>query len=146
MAKKSSKRTNFRSTRQISTTDHSTRDYYDRSPRRRLSNFPTLSEIREVEDLRSVPHDVKVTQGYRVLSGRPAGVVYLPRQRSMQPSGLLRDLFPSMHARFQDTWRTIVCIRRRARRHVLFALRKMGKGGGRHKRPVWTDKSYISCK
>lgn len=36
----------------------------------------------------------------------------------------------------------LVCVRRKQRREVLFAL---GKGGGKHKRPEWSEDSYIRC-
>lgn len=128
--------------------DYSTRDdWVHRSHSlRRLSVYPTLSELQQdVEDLRSLPHDVRPNR-YLTVSGRPAGIVYAARQPALQPVDSLRDVFPSMYPRFQDPRKVLVCVRRQLRRAVLFALRAMGKGRGGSKRAVWTEKSYISCK
>ena len=109
-----------------------------------LSHSPSHS-MREIEDLRSVPDEFRETR-FLTLAGRPAGIVYVPEQSGTTHASPLRDVLPAMYARFQNPSRTLVCIRRKNRRRVLFAMRKMAKSNRRFKRPVWSAKSYISCK
>ena len=54
--------------------------------------------------------------------------------------------FQGMHLSFSEPQKTAVCIRRKSRRRVLFALSKAGKGKRPTRRPRWTEKSYIRCK
>lgn len=116
-----------------------------------------VHSLLEIEDLRRYQHD-----SYRAFeSERPRGpqdarksyhdifgAVTEPRKQ--QPSQVrtdLRYLPGQLHYRFFDPRTTIVCIRRRSRRRVLFALRKVGKGRGyRFRRPRWSAHSYIRCK
>jgi hypothetical protein len=42
--------------------------------------------------------------------------------------------------------RPLHCLRRVARRAVLFALQVAGQGAGSQKRPTWTKTSYLSCR
>lgn len=82
-------------------------------------------------------------QTYRREDGGTAHVVGreidTPRMRKQR-------LFPRLRYEFQDPDRTLVCQRRKARRAVIFAMRKAGKAGKRNRKARWTDKSYISCR
>ena len=98
-------------------------------------------DLREVEDLRRIPHEHK--QGrYLHFDGTPARTGYKPVQNKMF------GLYQGMHLGFLQPQRTLVCIRRKARRRVLFALQKVGRGRGaqRPRRARWTSKSYIRCR
>ena len=53
---------------------------------------------------------------------------------------------PRLRFEFRDPRRTLVCVRRKARRRVIFALRKAGKAGKRNRKAQWTDKSYVTCR
>ena len=108
------------------------------------------SDLRPVEDLRSYPDEIApnidTPTSYRTISGGQARVVY----KSVQPRpgvhpAHVRKLFPAMYASFENPRQALVCVRRRARRSVMFAMSKMGKRSRPYRRPVWTDKSYIRC-
>lgn len=55
-------------------------------------------------------------------------------------------LLPHLRLQFREPKQTLVCIRRQARRQVLFALRRTGRGSGAAKRPRWTTESFIQCR
>lgn len=58
-----------------------------------------------------------------------------------------KRLQPQMRIAFRNPENTLVCIRRRARRAVMFALRRTGKAGARRNRKaVWSDRSRIVCR
>lgn len=57
-------------------------------------------------------------------------------------SGLLSYL----RLQFREPRQTHVCVRRQARRQVLFALRRAGRGSGAHKTPRWSAQSFIQCR
>lgn len=60
---------------------------------------------------------------------------------SLQPSS-------SKHwnrVQYADSLHTLVCVRRGVRREVLHALKKTGRGGGRHRLPHWHWHSHIDC-
>ena len=100
---------------------------------------PIQTRLQQAEDLRRVPHEFR-QERYLLRNGVPARVRY----ETIQPR--MRWLPAQVHPYFQRPERTAVCIRRKERRRVLFALQKTGKGGGRQRRPRWTDKSYIRCR
>lgn len=47
---------------------------------------------------------------------------------------------------FYNPRQTLVCVRRKVRRDVLFALRKIGKGSGAKRRARWSETSRIVCR
>ena len=118
------------------------------------TDFSTLAPVvdiqdglREIEDLRSLPHELRQEKTrYLTVSGRPAGIVYDERQSADTYDSPLRDVLPSVYPRFENPGRVLVCIRRKQRRQSLFAMRKVGKGRRKFKRPVWSAKSHIKCK
>lgn len=57
-----------------------------------------------------------------------------------------QGMSPRLRFEFQDPHRTLVCVRRKTRRSIIFAMRKAGKGGRRNRKARWTDKSYIVCR
>lgn len=57
-----------------------------------------------------------------------------------------QGMSPRLRFEFSDPDRTLVCVRRKARRAVIFAMRKAGKNGKRNRTARWTAKSYISCR
>lgn len=104
--------------------------------------FQTVKpDLREVEDLRSIPHEHK--QGYYLcFDGTPARLGYKPVHNRVF------GMFSGMHLGFLQPKKTLVCIRRKTRRRILFALQKVGRGRGakRPRRARWTSKSYIRCR
>lgn len=108
--------------------------------RRRIVSLRRL----ETEDLRRHADEYRAQKGtYRSEDGRTAPVAYSDqRDGFLQRSGLpvqVRD-------EFTRPVTTLVCIRRRARRSVLFALRKIGKGSGKKRPARWSERSYIVCR
>ncbi len=81
-------------------------------------------------------------QIYRCKDGSQANVI---GREVNSPAMRKQKLSPRLRYEFQDPGRTLVCTRRKARRRVIFALSKAGKGGARNRRARWTDKSYITC-
>lgn len=82
------------------------------------------------------------TQTYRCTDGSQAHII---GREVNSPAMRKQALPPRLRYEFQNPERTLVCTRRKARRRVIFALSKAGKGGARNRRARWTDKSYISC-
>lgn len=83
------------------------------------------------------------TQTYRRDTGSPAPVV----GREVHTDKMRKQGLPSrLRYEFEDPKRTLVCIRRKARRAVIFALRRAGKGGRKNREARWTDKSYVTCR
>ena len=96
-------------------------------------------DLRIVEDRRTIPRPFRQGRHLRI-DGTPAGPRYLPVQSRVP------WLHESMRQRFPLPEKTLVCVRRKTRRRVLFSLRKTGKGGGKQRPPRWTTQSYIRCK
>lgn len=94
-------------------------------------------DLRPVEDLR---HD-NPDQTFRTRSGRPARTINRP-QGEVQKS----RLYTPVYTYFQNPERVLVCIRREARKRVLFALQRAGKGKRVSRERHYTDKSYVRCK
>ena len=102
---------------------------------------------RQIEDLRhdnsGYIHDNRIGPVYRDTSGAVAETQWQPLRKSDMQG---QRLFPQMRHVFRRPETALVCVRRRTRRRVMFALRKTGKGGARtNRRAVWTDKSRIVC-
>lgn len=100
----------------------------------------------ETEDLRRDRYERKELVHPRYLreDGKAALVEQRLRERQLGLQG--KRLPPLLRAEFRDPQETLVCVRRRARRSVLFALRKVGKGSGRKRKARWSDHSYIVCR
>lgn len=100
----------------------------------------------EIEDLRRNRYERKELVHPRYLreDGKAALVEQRLRERQLGLQG--KRLPPLLRAEFRDPQETLVCVRRRARRSVLFALRKVGKGSGRKRKARWSDHSYIVCR
>jgi hypothetical protein len=100
----------------------------------------------ETEDLRRNRYERKELVHPRYLreDGKAALVEQRLRERQLGLQG--KRLPPLLRAEFRDPQETLVCVRRRARRSVLFALRKVGKGSGRKRKARWSDHSYIVCR
>ena len=109
-----------------------------------LDNMIRRPILREVEDLRYAPARTRKVQpqGYKRDDGTHAGYGYVP----------VRPRMPQLPARlrlsFHVPQKTVVCIRRKTRRRVLFALQALGRGRGAKKprRARWTAKSFIQCR
>lgn len=105
-----------------------------------------LRDLRAIEDLRHVepkPNSAKIqAQRYKFDDGTPAGYGYVPVRTRVLP------MRAQMRVSFHQPEKTVVCHRRQARRRVLHALQKIGRGRGarKPKRAKWTTKSYIRCK
>lgn len=110
--------------------------------------YQAMRTIRNLmtEDLRREKRHIDSNlpiQTYRRSDGGQAHVI----GREVDTPDMRSKGMPSrLRYEFQDSRRTLVCIRRKVRRSVIFALRKAGKGGKRNRRARWTDKSYISCR
>lgn len=105
---------------------------------------PSYSLV-EVEDNRRF-HPLFAARPIRTISGRMAAVGRAPRRMvsRFHAPGLVS---PSSwvggdRAAFRAPARVTVCVRRQRRREVIMAR---GLGGGRHRRPRFNERSYISC-
>lgn len=100
-----------------------------------------LRSLRDAEDLRRRDDFQKAGQEtYKRVDGRPAGYGYVASQPTM------RSVRTPVRLVFHEPRKTSVCVRRQARRRVLFALRKAGKGAKRPQKARWTAKSYVQCR
>lgn len=121
-----------------------------------LSPFHSLTQI---EDLRRYTHEPArpldpdpaprpspYRRTYRDIYGRDAP--HSVRSLPLHHNGRMRPLRPRLQRVFLQPKSVIVCIRRRLRRSVLFALRRIGHGSGRKRlrRARWSESSYIRCK
>lgn len=106
-----------------------------------LNKINQRTYLREVEDLRTLPRAHQIhKERYLHINGTPARPRYLHVQSRMP---WVRE---QVRPHFPIPEKTVVCIRRKTRRRVLFALSKTGRGGGRQRPARWTAKSYIRCK
>jgi len=98
----------------------------------RLSTaFPAIrSELTDFEDRRFLPGDGPARSTRRVA-------------RVFAPARARRSSSPTWSAlAFRYPRFTLVCVRRKARRQVIFAT---GKGGGGKRRPRYSAYSYVRC-
>lgn len=103
---------------------------------RRVFHFDThLGDYRSGEDYGVSPTVVNPAR----TPARIRGTKYLvaPPAPVVTPSGKTGAFLS-----FNVPPQVMVCVRRKQRKEVLFAL---GKAGGRHKSPKWSDESYIRC-
>lgn len=70
----------------------------------------------------------------------------LQRTRSTRGAARTAPLSPMLENTFDDPQRVIVCLRRKARKEVLHALKKTGGRGGRKKKPRRTWQSDFKCR
>lgn len=103
---------------------------------------------RQIEDLRhdasDFVNDNQVGPVYRDTSGSVAETEWqYIRKSDMQG----KNMQPQVRIAFRNPENALVCVRRRARRAVMFALRRTGKAGARNNRKaLWSDRSRIVCK
>uniref|UniRef100_A0AAU8B8L3 Uncharacterized protein n=1 Tax=Dulem virus 92 TaxID=3145803 RepID=A0AAU8B8L3_9VIRU len=100
----------------------------------------------ETEDLRRNRYERKelVRPRYFREDGKTALVGQRLRERAADLQG--NRLSPLLRSEFLSPRDTLVCVRRRARKATLFALRKIGKGSGRKRKARWSEQSYIVCR
>lgn len=103
---------------------------------------------RQIEDLRhdasNFVNDNQVGPVYRDTSGSVAETEWQHIRKSDMQG---KNMQPQVRIAFRNPKNALVCVRRRARRAVMFALRRTGKAGARNNRKaVWSDKSRIVCK
>lgn len=105
-----------------------------------------LSDLRAIEDLRHAEprsNSAKVqSQRYKRDDGTLAGFGPVHVRSRVLP------VRTQVRLSFHQPERTLVCVRRKTRRRVLFALQALGRGRGtkKPKRARWTAKSFIRCK
>lgn len=118
------------------------RRFADESFTRHLQTLRNL----QIEDLR---HENKFqtenlpAQTYRRVDG---GSAHVAGREVHSPAMRKQRLSPRLRYEFTDPDRTLVCVRRKNRRRVIFALRKAGKAGRRNRKARWTAKSHIVCR
>ena len=109
--------------------------------RRVLRPVFSLSEISDNRDWRP---DEPVPQ---TRIGTPARVVRSSK-RNINHSDVKSELSTTSlsveRQRFVEPWQVITCLRRKIRKEVLFARRKVGKGK-RVAKPRWSELSYVRC-
>lgn len=106
----------------------------------RLPTKTLETNLQLVEDRRKLPHDIQPHR-FVDISGNEARVQRRPEQSRSRP---MSKMLPPLYHKFERPERVPVCIRRQARRRVLFALRRTGRRARRSAR--WTAKSFIRCK
>uniref|UniRef100_A0AAU8B6R4 Uncharacterized protein n=1 Tax=Dulem virus 85 TaxID=3145796 RepID=A0AAU8B6R4_9VIRU len=99
-----------------------------------------LRRLQDAEDLRRRDDISSRQETYKRVDGRSAGYGYVADKPTV------RSMRAPVHLVFHEPRKTAVCIRRQARRRVLFALRKAGKGARRPQKARWTAKSYVQCR
>ena len=128
------------------------RDLLGRSrllPRRFVKPESLRSIInRQIEDLRhdasNFVYDNQVGPVYRDTSGSVAETQWQHIRKSDMQG---KRMQPQVRIAFRNPKDALVCVRRRARRAVMFALRRTGKAGARNNRKaVWSDRSRIICR
>lgn len=124
----------------------------------RAAKLSRVLSLTDIEDHRRYQHD-----SYRPLDPLPAPRPAKSRQKyytvfgaraehKVQPArpipgyGGLFPMRPVLSDRFSQPRQTIVCVRRKTRRSVLFALSRIGRGSGPLRRARWSESSYIRCK
>lgn len=111
------------------------RDTFAISNRRLLLPLLDLTTITPPDLLRSI-EDRRTF--YPERATRPASSFSRPRHRLEVSPGY--NILP-FGVRFEEPRKVLVCVRRKQRREVLFAMKRTGKGGGkrRHKRGPYSD-------
>lgn len=104
-------------------------------PKRLLYPFSVFKTNQPLEDKRRFRFDKDPTPF--TLDNRRAR--YLRKQNSKLPERY------DWRIRFANPKKTLVCIRRKARREALFSLHRIGKGKSVKKIRKFTEESKISC-
>lgn len=94
-----------------------------------FTTIPPSDLLRSIEDRRTF---------YPERATRPASSYSRPRHRLESAPGY--NILP-FGVRFEEPRKVLVCVRRKQRREVLFALKRTGRGAGkkRHKRSMYSD-------
>lgn len=117
----------------------------------RKRHKPFNQNLNYVEDHRTKDKRNYLTTGQKALTTyglfktirRPSRVIR--RTRPITPRIKAPTIRYTVRRQFKDSRRTIVCIRRRIRRSVLFASQKTGKGSGQKLRR-FNENSQIKCR
>ena len=91
------------------------------------------------------PRPAKSRQKYYTVFGARAEHKVQPARPIPGYGGLL-PVRQVLSDRFSQPRQTIVCVRRKTRRSVLFALSRIGRGSGPLRRARWSESSYIRCR
>lgn len=99
----------------------------------------TVSPLGDVEDRRRF-HPDDYFQSWHETDGRMGGPLQVAR-----PSKILKRAmrYMSSQVQFAAPEKTIVCVRRKARKEVLHALKKTGRGGNKPPKRNWL--SDVKC-
>lgn len=110
----------------------------------RLGSLRALRNL-EIEDLRRNRRERQdiARQTYR---RNDAGVAHVVGREIRTPQMRQQNMPSRLRYEFQDSRGTIVCERRRARRSVIFAMQRAGKGGRKNRKARWSEKSYLVCR
>lgn len=118
---------------------------YSPSPR----SLQPLSPLRGVSD-RRMWHPDGPNRPVTDFNSRPVRLsIPAYQNRNLRPNTKFKPLDfkqTKVAVQFDTPESTTVCVRRNQRKEVLHALRKVGRGSGRQKKPKWTWRSQISCK
>lgn len=109
-----------------------------------LFNRQIQVRLQDVEDLRTLPQAVRQQRQYKRIDGTLAQ--YSPRPQRMAVQNRVPWLPESLRLQFHTPRQTLVCVRRQARRRVLFALHRAGKSGRKRARARWSAQSFIQCR
>ena len=103
---------------------------------------------RQIEDLRHDASNFVNDNGIGPVYRDKRGAVAETEWQHISKSDMQgKRLQPQVRIAFRNPKDALVCVRRRARRAVMFALRRTGKGGARRNRKaVWSDRSRIVCR
>lgn len=94
------------------------------------SDVPFRSPLRDLEDRREFyPVDVDQVRPAAGTTKKSSSLVNRAR-----PSGPLATRPPDMRLQFWTPKRVAICIRRHARREIMHALKKVGRGSGKSRR------------
>lgn len=98
--------------------------------------MPSRSSLQDIEDRRQF-HPLEFFRPARTVYGGPSSVTV------KQPARKFSRMLP-FGLSFEAPKKTVICVRRKQRKEVLHALKKVGRGrGGGRKRRNWY--SSISC-
>lgn len=103
---------------------------------------------RQIEDLRHDASNFVNDNGIGPVYRDKRGAVAETEWQHISKSDMQgKRLQPQVRIAFRNPKDALVCVRRRARRAVMFALRRTGKAGARNNRKaVWSDRSRIVCR
>lgn len=91
---------------------------------------PAVAQLRLIQDLRTFYPQPALRPAFRLDGARASLTVARPASRS---TARTKSLLPSAVG-FHQPQQVLVCVRRKRRKEVLHALRKVGRGFGRRKK------------